>query len=144
MLLTNTIQGLSEALNRVKREFNTEYHTNINLGNGSQKKTESPLDIEKLKFEYKNHCLKNKEGKFDKEPSDMTKSEKLEAFIKGPCSPAVIVPGILGTALKVEIDCETLQKEEPEIFSTCGWNSCSFSIPFFRHRPSKGNIIYII
>lgn len=30
------------------------------------------------------------------------------AFIKGPCSPAVLLPGIMGTSLQVEIDCETL------------------------------------
>lgn len=31
--------------------------------------------------------------------------EKLEAFKKGPCSPTLLVPGIMGTKLIVSIDC---------------------------------------
>lgn len=33
------------------------------------------------------------------------REQKLEAFKKGPCSPVVIVPGILATSLLIEIDC---------------------------------------
>lgn len=29
----------------------------------------------------------------------MNEAEKLEAFVKGPCSPAILIPGILGTSL---------------------------------------------
>lgn len=51
----------------------------------------------------------------------------LEAFEAGGCSPIVMLPGIFGSRIMAEIDCETMQRESPEVFSTCGWNSCSRS-----------------
>lgn len=38
----------------------------------------------------------------------MDDKTKLEAFIRGPCSPTIYMAGITGTALQVEIDCKTL------------------------------------
>lgn len=56
---------------------------------------------------------------------NLTQKQQLEEFIKGPCSPIIIVPGILGTSLRVEIDCGILKTKNPEIFSSCGWETCS-------------------
>lgn len=55
----------------------------------------------------------------------MSPKEQLMEFAKGPCLPVTVVPGILGSKLKVEINCEVLQKENPEIFQACGWSTCT-------------------
>jgi len=45
-------------------------------------------------------------------------------FSKGDCVPLILVPGILGTRLQVQIDCEVLRYKNPGVFEVCGWNSC--------------------
>lgn len=50
----------------------------------------------------------------------------LREFAKGPCSPTTLTPGIAGTKLRVLIQCEKLRDFSPEIFSSCGWNRCSY------------------
>lgn len=67
----------------------------------------------------KNYCINYKS------PENLTSAQQFEEFIQGPCSPIIIVPGMMGTSLMIEIGCETLQKENPEIFSICGWETCS-------------------
>lgn len=52
-------------------------------------------------------------------------NSKQKAFNKGNCSPVILVPGFLGTALQVEIDCPVLMTNHPEIFEDCGWNTCN-------------------
>ena len=59
-------------------------------------------------------------------PSAMTNSEYMDAFNAHNCSPTVLIPGIGGSKLVVKIDCETLRKENPDLFSSCGWNKCYF------------------
>ena len=59
-----------------------------------------------------------------KDPSNLSKKEILIEFSKSPCSPLVVLPGILSTKLSVEIDCNTLKTKNPEVFNACGWNSC--------------------
>lgn len=58
-----------------------------------------------------------------------TRKDYLKAFAKGPCSPIIIVPGVMASKLVVEIQCRILQERQPEIFKQCGWNACGFS-PF--------------
>lgn len=59
-----------------------------------------------------------------KDPSTWTEKKKLQEFAKGPCSPVVLVSGIGASDLQIEIDCETLYKSDPDVFSTCGWTGC--------------------
>lgn len=80
--------------------------------------------------EEKNFCINFKN------PKELTTEQQLEEFIKGPCSPVILIPGMMGTSLIVEIDCETLQNENPNIFSVCGWNTCS-SWAFWKQKPQK-------
>lgn len=72
-----------------------------------------------------NECIGGKLVSF------MSKSEYLKEFAKGPCSPFMILPGVLSTKLVVEIDCPVLKAENPEIFEACGWNDCSQSATEF-------------
>lgn len=45
-------------------------------------------------------------------------------FAAGPCSPVVLIPGIAGSKLIAEIECDTVQAQHPEVFKSCGWNTC--------------------
>ncbi len=79
---------------------------------------------------FKFRCLNGQD------PSKLTKKQYLIEFAKGPCSPTVLIPGTLSTKLTLTIDCKMLQKEEPEIFQKCGWNSCSKKFwEFWKHVP---------
>lgn len=40
-----------------------------------------------------------KTGKLPKDSSKMNLRERLDAFNKGPCSPTILMPGILGSKL---------------------------------------------
>ncbi|CAD8112423.1 unnamed protein product [Paramecium sonneborni] len=70
----------------------------------------------------------------------------MNEFIKGPCQPTILVPGLIGTALQVlimnfiiqqvKIDCEQLQTKRPDIFENCGWQTCSAS-KFWLKKPSE-------
>lgn len=69
--------------------------------------------------EYKNLCYDYQD------PSGWDMKTKLTNFAKGPCAPVLIVPGISGSKLNVEIDCALLKSSDPNLFSKCGWNSCT-------------------
>jgi hypothetical protein len=79
------------------------------------------LQLEGLLFDqaYKNICLNGKPK------SSLTLTQQLIEFIKGPCSPILFIPGILATRLRIEIDCKLLQKEDPQTFENCNWNTCT-------------------
>ena len=68
-----------------------------------------------------NFCLDGKDG------SAMTNKEYLKQFAKGPCSPTVVLPGLMSTKLAVEIDCELFKNENSAVFKACGWTDCSKS-----------------
>ncbi|CAD8105005.1 unnamed protein product [Paramecium sonneborni] len=70
-----------------------------------------------------------------KDHTKMSLETYMNEFINGPCQPAVLVPGLIGTALQVKIDCETLQTKRPDIFENCGWQTCSAS-KFWLKKPS--------
>jgi hypothetical protein len=59
-----------------------------------------------------------------KEISEEDPKSYLKEFALGPCSPLMILPGLLNTKIVVQIDCETLKKENEEVFTTCGWTDC--------------------
>lgn len=58
------------------------------------------------------------------DPSTLTNKQYLKEFARGKCSPFVVVPGLSDTKLMLLIDCPVLQKENPEIFKSCGWTHC--------------------
>ena len=58
------------------------------------------------------------------DPSTMSKTEYLEAFRRGSCTPGVFIPGIGGSKLTVLIDCKVLKEKNRDIFDQCGWDSC--------------------
>ena len=77
-----------------------------------------PSDDLLLDKSYKNICLNGKDK------TKLSFTQQLSEFIKGPCSPVVLVPGSLATKLRMEINCEELQENDPETFESCNWNTC--------------------
>jgi Lecithin:cholesterol acyltransferase len=61
------------------------------------------------------------------DPSKLSSQDYLKAFAKGPCTPVVVLGGITGTKLQVQIDCPTLRANNPNLFEQCRWTSCSGS-----------------
>lgn len=79
-----------------------------------------------------------------KDPKTMNHKQILKEFAKGPCSPVMIVPGLMSTVLSVEIDCELLLKENPEVATACGWNACSkTSFEFWKYVPEPEYRLWI-
>lgn len=74
--------------------------------------------LSNLKSFPENFCL-NKIPK-----KDLTKKQILIEFAKGPCSPLMLVPGVMGSKLTVEINCEELKLNEFDVFKSCGWTDC--------------------
>lgn len=79
----------------------------------------------------------------------MNHKQYLKEFAKGPCSPVMLIPGLLATKLMVKLNCEILMKYNNETFKKCGWNSCSKGfwevklIQFWKSVPKKEYIIWI-
>lgn len=82
-----------------------------------------------------NYCLNGNP------PQAMTHKDMLVEFANGPCSPLMLVPGIMASKLVVEIDCETFRTEEPEAFNACGWDSCVGG--FFSNSPQPEYVLWI-
>ena len=101
------------------------------------KKNKKEIVESKLNFP-KNYCLNLKN------PEEMLKKDILKEFAKGPCSPLMLVPGVMATKLILEIDCEKLRKFEPETFSQCGWNACEKKFyEFWKDIPKKEYDLWI-
>lgn len=78
------------------------------------------MNTETLKKKLKqNSCINGKN------PDNMNHKQYLKEFAKGPCSPVMLIPGLLATKLMVKLNCEILMKYNNETFKKCGWNSCS-------------------
>lgn len=60
-------------------------------------------------------------------PTSGNRKQVLEAFAKGPCSPIILFPGIGGSNLQIQIDCEKLKAGDPTTFAKCGWTKCENS-----------------
>lgn len=92
-----------------------------------------PLLVGPLLASWKNFCTNGKSA------SSMDYKTYMAEFGKGPCSPTVIVPGILASVLRVQItDCEAFKSANPDTFSKCGWKQCSGS-----HSPASEYRIWI-
>ena len=105
----------------------------------NKKPNENIEDLQEEEFNKNpskvNYCLNGKS------PSILTKREMLDEFISGPCSPIVLVPGIMGTMLSVQINCTLLKSKNPEIFSNCGWSTCSWSL--FKYKPDSEYVLWV-
>lgn len=80
--------------------------------------TEDP-EYAKMLNSTKNMCVNGKDV------TKLSQKEYLVEFAKGPCNPAVFLPGIGGSKLRVMIDCKELQAKDPSTFAACGWKRCS-------------------
>lgn len=79
-----------------------------------------------------------------KNPSSLTQKEILKEFSKGPCSPLMIFPGLMSTVLAVEVDCETLLRDNKEIAAACGWDACKKSAyEFWKKVPNTEYRLWI-
>ena len=79
-----------------------------------------------------------------KNPATLTHKQVLKEFAKGPCSPVMIVPGLMSTVVAVEVDCEVLLSHNQEVASACGWNACSkSSYEFWKSVPEKEYRLWI-
>lgn len=65
----------------------------------------------------------------------------LKAFAKSKCSPIMIAPGIFSTKLVVEINCENMRQQNPELFRTCGWTHCEEKL--LARVPKKEYILWV-
>lgn len=73
-----------------------------------------------------------------KNPTALTPKQTLIEFSKGKCSPLLIAPALFSTRIIIQIDCPTLKAENAEIFTLCGWNSCSKKFyEFWKSVPDK-------
>ena len=83
-----------------------------------------------------NYCVNKKEISSIK--------EKIEEFAYGPCSPVMLIPGVLSTKLSIKFDCETFRENNPTIFTECGWNSCDRSSwNIFNQVPKEEYTVWI-
>jgi hypothetical protein len=75
--------------------------------------------LSSLVSEKKNICI----GGVSKE-SIKSGKEYLRKFAEGPCSPTIMLPGIGGSKLVAQINCEKLKRSKPDIFQACKWTEC--------------------
>jgi len=112
----------------------------------------NPELYQAIKKEYEEEVLEleavmkekgaNAKGSCLKDPSATSSpKEQLQSFIEGDCAPVIVVPGFLSTKMMVEIDCETLMANNPEIMDACGWGTCSWSLWY--SRPSTEYLFWI-
>ena len=116
----------------------------FNLSSASA--TNSTTDSESIDFdnlvitkkelpkEYQNICLNKHPG-----AKGMKNKEKLKEFAKGPCSPVILLPGLMGSKLRIQIDCYKFKKHHHKVFHHCGWRSCTNRL----FRPRKEYTIWI-
>ena len=76
-----------------------------------------------------------------KDPNTLNSKQYVDEFSAGPCSPVILLAGIGGTKMHIEIACETFKANNPLEWQTCGWSSCSDS--FFSNSPKKEYKIWI-
>jgi len=90
-------------------------------------------------------CIKKSTDPEGFDYKSLTISEQTQRFVDGPCSPLILVPGVQGSKLQVSIDCETLQKESPDAFSSCGWNTCEDAPEweFWKRKPDSEYVIWV-
>jgi len=59
-----------------------------------------------------------------KDASKLNLKDYMTEFAKGPCSPVILLPGIMGSVLQVQINCAQLKASDPTTFKECGWSTC--------------------
>lgn len=76
-----------------------------------------------------------------KDPNSLNSKQYVDEFSAGPCSPVILLAGIGGTKMIIEITCETFKANNPIEWQACGWSSCTDS--FFSNSPKKEYKIWI-
>eukprot|EP01016_Furgasonia_blochmanni_P047212 TRINITY_DN6918_c0_g1_i1.p1 TRINITY_DN6918_c0_g1~~TRINITY_DN6918_c0_g1_i1.p1 ORF type:complete len:723 (+),score=126.39 TRINITY_DN6918_c0_g1_i1:203-2371(+) len=76
-------------------------------------------------------------------PKTLTTREQLSEFIRGPCSPVLLVPGHQASSLRILIDCPTLQAKRPDIFEACGWQHCDLEDTWTLKKPQPEYTLWI-
>ena len=121
IVLSNTV-----SCNEVELEYKdlleealSSYHASIRQETYPPSDKESSEDSKNNLNDTKFVCT----GGLD--PSTITRTEYVKEFAKGPCSPAVVIPGIGASKLIVEVDCPVFKEAHPEDFKACGWARCS-------------------
>ena len=117
LLATALCVELAEEPKDLLQETLDKYHANIQAEIDEEVKA-SMESFNKILGETQFMCT----GGLD--PVAITKHQYLEAFKKGPCNPAVVLPGIGGSKLRVEIDCKKFKEYYPSGFHACGWRRC--------------------
>lgn len=73
------------------------------------------------------------------DPESLSKKEYLAAFAAGPCSPALLLPGLSASNLKIVIeDCKLFRKKRFSTFTSCGWKHCIRRLPGSPKREYTG------
>jgi len=92
-----------------------------------------------------NYCLKQENDPSDYDFFALSDKEKLLRFVDGPCSPVILVPGVLATKMQVELDCDTFKKAHPSAFEACGWNTCKEPswYELWKRKPKKTYNLWI-
>jgi hypothetical protein len=96
-----------------------QYHKSIRAEMDAEYKEQIDNEMEKLVGATKNMCTNGKDA------TKLSEKQFLTEFAIGPCNPAIFLPGIGGSKLRVEIDCKTLKEKDPSTFGACGWKRCS-------------------
>ena len=80
--------------------------------------------VSSASHDWKHSCLNGKN------PAFMSVRQYMKEFAAGPCSPVVLLPGVLASVLMVEIvDCEALRYSDIGTFTSCGWDNCNSGQP---------------
>jgi Lecithin:cholesterol acyltransferase len=96
-------------LSLLQAEINQQYELASEL---------KPLASQRLGATSPNICTNGKS------PSQLSPKDYIREFTNGPCTPLIVLAGITGTKLQIQVDCPTLQANHPKLFSNCKWTSC--------------------
>ena len=108
---------LDREISELQAAINAQYSREQQAGSAQQAKKEKLLGS----ADYA--CTNGKN------PAYLTNKEYLAEFARGPCTPLIVLAGVAGTKLQIEINCLTLKANHPDIFRTCLWTTCeSFSL----------------
>ena len=112
-----TAATLSEEPKDVLQDIIDKHHKVIQQAY-EQQDQEYAENIEKTLGSTKFACTNGKD------PKSISRHEYLAEFKSGPCNPVVVLPGIGGSKLRVEIDCGKFKVADPSGFDSCGWKRC--------------------
>ena len=75
-----------------------------------------------------------------RDPAQLSYRDYMKEFVVGPCAPVVLAPGIGGSVMQVEVECELLRFADFETFLACGWLDCKAGS---KHAPAREYRIWV-